>query len=393
MIAPPMPSRFCPQCGTAAVPKAKFCMECGTSLDGFRPAAGPDGWRLTTSGSVALGGLLLGGLAIWTAILSPEPPRPGPGAGRVAAAPPTVAAGGEMPPDHPAVTLPQEAKTLLDGIAARAKEQPKDKDAWLRYAQASYRAGQIDPAYLAQALTAYQHVVELAPGDTEAIRGLANVRYDQNEPQLAIPLYEKFLALKPDDLGARTDLATMYFYAGQASRAMAVYEDVLKRDPKFIQAHVNLGVTKHQQGDDKGALASLTTARDLATDEEMRKRIDSMIAGLGVAPAGGGTATASAPAPAGKGGSPFQSAVESAFKMHPIMGPRIVGFEWTGPGAGRVLVADFPMDNMPPAMRDKFTTRLGDTLRTARTENPIDGPVSVEIADAASKRVMVTVTP
>jgi hypothetical protein len=34
-----MPARFCPQCGTAVVPKAKFCIECGAPLAGGRVAA------------------------------------------------------------------------------------------------------------------------------------------------------------------------------------------------------------------------------------------------------------------------------------------------------------------------------------------------------------------
>ena len=75
------------------------------------------------------------------------------------------------------------------------------------------------------------------------------------------------------------------------------------------------------------------------------------------------------------------------------MGPRIVGFEWTAPGTGRVLVQNFPMDGMPPAVREKFTGRLGGELRSAAEAHPVDGAVRVEIADVASGSVMATVTP
>ena len=89
----------------------------------------------------------------------------------------------------------------------------------------------------------------------------------------------------------------------------------------------------------------------------------------------------------------FQRAVEDAFRAHPIMGPRIVRFAWSGPAAGRVLVRNFPMEGMPPAVREKFAARLGETLRTAQTTHGVDGPVRMEIADATTGTVMATVSP
>jgi hypothetical protein len=148
-------------------------------------------------------------------------------------------------------------------------------------------------------------------------------------------------------------------------------------------------VTLHQQGDDEGARASLVTARGLATDDDMRRKLDDMIAQVGGSPPPPAAATTGSTSPP----SPFQSDVEQAFRAHPIMGPRIVGFEWTGPAAGRVLVQNFPMEGMPPAVRDKFASHLGEQLRAAQSKNGVDGPVRMEIADASSGRVMATVTP
>src|SRR5262249_23710627 len=67
--------------------------------------------------------------------------------------------------------------------------------------------------------------------------------------------------------------------------------------------------------------------------------------------------------------SPFQRAVEDAFRAHQIMGPRITGFTWTAPGTGTVMVANFPMSGMPDAVKQKFTTRLSDALRDAATRH------------------------
>jgi tetratricopeptide (TPR) repeat protein len=386
-----MAARFCPQCGTAAVQNARFCIQCGAGLAGaHRPARG-GGWQLTAAGSSVLGFFLIAGLAIWTTILSPSPPKPGPGGGapRTAAAP-----GAGLPEGHPkvATTLPQEAKDFITDLAARTKEKPDDAAAWARLGQVYYRAAQLDAAYFAEAQAAFEHVLDLDPRNADALRGMANVHYDRDHHKEAIAFYERYLAQRPDDLGARTDLGTMYLSAGDAPRALAAYQDVLGRDPSFMQAHYNLAVLFHQKGDDAGALAELNRARGLATEDGVRRQIDEMIAALpGTAP---GPATPGAPAaPAGAAPSAFQTSIERALREHPIMGPKIVRFEWSGPGEGRAVVQNFPMEAMPPAVREKFTARLADTMRQAKSANTVDGPIRLEIADASSGAVMATVTP
>src|SRR5205809_535324 len=182
------------------------------------------------------------------------------------------------------------------------------------------------------------------------------------------------------------------FITDLAAKAKAKPDDI-KRNPSFLQAHYNLAVTYHGQGDDRAALGELEIARGLASEDGVRKQIDDMIAALrGEGPAPEDTRAAP---PTGAGGprTPFQGAVEQAFRTHPIMGPRIVRFEWTAPAAGRVLVQNFPMEGMPAAVREKFTGHLGDELRNAAAAHPVGGPVRVEIADVATGTVMATITP
>jgi len=388
-----MSVRFCAQCGTKAVAGAKFCTECGAPLAGDASASAASRWQLTTAGSAVLTLFLAAGLTVWTLILSPAAPRPGPGAGaaRPGAAPAGApSSGGEAKVRMP---LPAEAVSFIADLAAKAKAKPDDVETWLKLAQVEARAAQLDSAYQAAALAAFQHVLDRDRENADALRGLANLHYDRDDHAKAIPLFERYLTLRPDDPSARTDLATMYLYGGDAARAVATYKEVIKRNPSFLQAHYNLGVAYHGQGDDRAALGELEIARGLASEDGVRKQIDDMIAGLrgeGPAPEG---AAAAPPADGGGARSPFQAAVEQAFRTHPIMGPRIVRFEWTTPGAGRVLVQDFPMEGMPPAVREKFTGRLADELRSAAGAHPVDGAIRVEIADLATGTVMVTVAP
>jgi tetratricopeptide (TPR) repeat protein len=388
-----MSVRFCAQCGTKALAGAKFCTECGAALAGDGSASAASRWQVTTAGSAVLAVFLAAGLAIWTQILSPASPRPGPGAG---AARPAAARAGAPSPGGEAkarVPLPAEVVSFIADLAAKAKAKPDDVDMWLKLAQVDARAAQLDPAYQADALAAFQHVLDRDPKNADALRGVANIHYDRDDHAKAIPLFERYLALRPDDPSARTDLATMYLYDGDPARAIATYKDVIKRTPSFLQAHYNLAVTYHGQGDDRAALGELEIARGLASEDGVRKQIDDMIAKLrGEGPAPEGTPPAP-PADSGSARTLFQGAVEEAFRTHPIMGPRIVRFEWTAPGTGRVLVQNFPMEGMPPAVREKFTGRLANELRSAAGAHPVDGPVRVEIADLATGTVMATVAP
>ena len=387
-----MPARYCPGCGAKVVAAARFCAGCGTSLAGGTQGGGR---QLTAIGTAILGLFLAAGLAIWTLVLSPAQPHPGPGGGAPrggTAAASTGSPTAPLPEGHPAapVELPAEVKKFIVDLAAKAKEKPQDVEAWLKLGNVNARAAQLDPSYSGDALAAFQHVLELDPKNPDALRGLANIHYDRDDYRNDVPLFERYLALPPEDDSARTDLATMYLYGGDATRAIATYQEVLKRNPSFLQAHYNLAVTYHRQGNTPAAVKELETARGLATDDGARKQIDDMMASLRGEPTRPGTALAGDTAAAR---SPFQSAVETAFRGHPILGPRIVRFEWSAPAAGRVLVQNFPMEGMPPAVREKFAAHMAQELRTAQQTNAVDGPVRMEIADAASGTVMATVTP
>lgn len=401
-----MTIRFCPQCGTQALADARFCHACGAAFSGDAPAAARPtaaARRSLTLGASVLGAFLVAGLGIWTAILTPEPPRPAPGA--TASRPPqtggasagTNAAGGELPSGHPPVPteLPADVKDFIADLGRKAKDKPKDVDAWLTFARVNARAARIDRRYGGDGLEAYRHVLEIDAKNPEALRGIANLHYDREEHLQAIPYFEKYLAQKPDDSAAETDLATMYLYAGDPKRAIDTYKGVIKKNPSFIQAHYNLAVTLHQQGDDKAALEELQVARKLATDDDVRKQIDDLIAALqgGGAPRSPAVAGGTPPAAAGTARTPYQQAVEQAFRGHPIMGPRIVRFEWSSPVAGRVVLKDFPMEAMPAAVLEKFTGRLADELRGAQAAAKVDGAPRMELADASSGAVMATVTP
>ena len=420
---------FCPACGVAAEPASRFCSACGAA---FGAASGAATSRMVV-GTIALALLLFlgGGFWLYDRLAPPTRPfKPGEG-GPVASAPP-AAGGAEGAPDgqgHPPIQLPDEIKGYIANLAKETQAKPKDVGAWQTLARVQYRASRLDPSYSDQALKSYQHIVDLDPNNLEGLRGLGNVYYDTHERSKAGEYYGKYLAIKPDDPEVRTDLGTMYYENGQAPEAIAEYKRVIAANPSFFQAYFNLGIVYDAQGNSTEARAQLVKARDLAPDDNVKGRINALLdqtkdgtsfsqaaaaidaataqAAAGQADGGGAAggeagATAPAAAPAGQGvaaagGAPtatsFPDAVEQLFRGHPIAGPKVQKIEWPEPGHGRVIFANFPMDQMPPFMRDKYLDRMRGEIGEAQKRFQVKGPVSVDLVDQATGNVMARVEP
>ncbi len=447
--------KFCPQCGTRLPEGARFCAGCGRAVEALRAgieapraatrqstatrtqarasdvAPEPRGWREQLPGLAVLVLFLAVGLGLWVTILRPGAPTSS-APSRGGPPPQAAAGGGQMPAGHPPTTLPDEAKKFVASMVDKANAAPNDVDAWKAVAQVQARAAEIDPSYAAAALESYKHVLALAPDDDDAIRGLGNVYYDQQQFPQASEQYEAYVKKHPDDPSVKTDLATTYLYQRQFDRAVALYHAVLEKNPDFMQAHFNLGLALEAMGKHDEALAALAKARELAPDDQTRSQIDrvtaqlkgespprlaagdqGMTAGAGTAPGGGGaaaggpgggaggTAPPVAGGPGAGGGAPksqappatdFKSAVENGLRAHPILGPKITAIDWPEPTHARVTVANFPMQGMPEFARNLFKARLETILDDAKTRFATSGETSIELVDAATGASMEKVT-
>ena len=376
-----MSTHFCTQCGAKLLSDARFCAACGRPVGGGATPARRrfplERWApLLVVGTV----LVVAGTAVLVGARSAPPPN----------APPPRAAGqnaSAMPEGHPPVQIPDDVRKVIAKLADAAKGRPDDVEAWQQLGFVQYRAGQVDPAYLADAEATYTHLLELQPENLDALRALGNIAFDRDAPERAMDYYRRYLKLKPDDLSVQTDLATMLLSSKQIDAALKAYQDVLAKDPKFFQAQFNLAIAYRAAGDDAKALAALEHARELADDDATRQRVDALLARLK-----GGAAPEVATGEAAAAGGDLHSDVEAIFRSHPIVGPKLDRVEWPSADRARVLLREFPMDGMPPMVREKFTERIRSGIRDSRARNQVNTPVTVELVDAASGRVMATVT-
>src|SRR5580658_2600468 len=456
--------RFCPQCGAPLLAGAKFCVECGRALDVAAPGAG-EGARVGTAKRgrnsittafvfvfvlITIVGL---GAAGWIYMKTPEavreqvatapPPAVAPGASAPAASPAAAAANapatdqnaavnpaaggsqnGGLPPGHPTVELPTEARTFVDKIERDANARPKDVVAWNKFGAVAMRAAMFDQSYYGKAQDAYGHVLKLDPDNLDALRGIGDIDYDKQLYDEAIAAYEHYLKKKPDDPEVRTDLGTMYLYTGNADQAVVQYKKAIASKPGFFQAYYNMGIAYAQVNQADEAAATLKQALAFAPDDTARDQVKQLIAKLNGAPGASASnqaasaATASAqkqaaaaksPAAASSSGasvamakaSPaapasaeddFHDAVEEMIRGLPIAGPKVTSVEWPDKLKAKVFMDNFPMDQMPPFAKTKFETDLKAGIDTAKKDNKIASPVEVNIVDSASGKVMETIT-
>jgi hypothetical protein len=277
---------FCPKCGTRCEPQWHFCGHCGTAiaaegerLSGFR--------KSPAAGLAVFCALTFVGVGMWIQILEPKS-RTGPPGSPVTTSLMTrdkgaAGVGAVLPEGHPPIdrlALPEDVRTFIDNLAAEAEKRPRDATAWERLSEIQERAARVDGSYYLDAIESYRHLLELAPENTKALRGLAGIYYDLGKYGSARPYLEKYLTLQPNDPGARTDLATVRLRLGDVEQAIADYRGIIETNPGFIQAYLNLGVALHETGNDREALEALRRAREVATDEPMRARVERLIAQL-----------------------------------------------------------------------------------------------------------------
>jgi tetratricopeptide (TPR) repeat protein len=306
----------------------------------------------------------------------------------LANAPAQGGAPGNVPSGHPEVIkIPDEARKFIDELKAKADASPGDVAAWDRFGDAAERAAMFDPSYYPQAEDAYAHVLKLEPDNLPALHGIGNIDYDRRRYDQAIAAYEHYLSRKPDDARVRTDLGTMYLSSGNPDVAIVQYGKVLAAHPDFFEAYFNLGVAYADQQNKPVARSYFLKARALAPDDRARGETDHMLAAVGGPAAPGESAVA-----AGGNAATFQGAFEQMVRALPIAGPKVHGVHWSGDSRARVLMDEFPMDQMPPFATARFLTDLKSGTSDAMISHHVKGPVTVEIADASSNRVMQSVT-
>jgi tetratricopeptide (TPR) repeat protein len=391
------------------MPGAKFCVECGTPFDASTMPSAEPAVNLSLRSlpitaafvGVFLAIMVVGLLAAgWVMLRKPaqtasdSAPAAAPGsASNSMAGTAGNAAPGQLPPGHPKVQLPAEARTFIESVEKDAQAHPNDVAAWNKLGGVSTRAAMFDHSYYAKASDAYGHVLKIDPDNLEALRGIGDVDYDQDKFDQAIAAYEHYLKKKPDDPEVITDLGTMYLYTGNADQAVVQYHKALKIKPNMFQTYFNMGIAYAQQDKPADAQAALKKAEELAPDDTARKQVKEVVAkitGRGGQQMASNAASSSSAPPAAA--STFQGQIEQMVRGLPIAGPKVGSVEWPAQTTAKVLMNNFPMDQMPPFAKNKFLSDLKSGIDQAKKDYKVTAKVDVEIVDSTTGRVMETIS-
>lgn len=101
-------------------------------------------------------------------------------------------------------------------------------------------AAPIDPARVAT----LEARAKAEPANAAVRAELANLLYDGERYDLALPWYEAAFALDPTSSAVSNDLATCYHYTKQPDKALAQLDKSLKINPTDVQALLNQGVVR-----------------------------------------------------------------------------------------------------------------------------------------------------
>jgi tetratricopeptide (TPR) repeat protein len=426
--------RFCPQCGTPLTPGARFCVECGTELaasskesteTGARGIEAPNpslGSPATPLSETAEGGsqvsivpfvavfaaILVAGTLVAVLIMRQLPSRDRLLASAQQASSPAVSASNFNDTAHPQVKFPKEALDFIANLEHKAEANPSDLAAWNKLGDVYMRAALLDSSYYPKARDAYDHVLKIDPDNMGALRGIGNYDFDQRKYDEAIAAYEHYLSGKPDDPDVRTDLGTMYLSTNNPDQAVVQYQKVLDQHPQFFEAQFNLGVADGDLNKLADARTAFQRALKIAPSPEDRDRANQMLAdldkqssppanvnetandsGVGIVSSSPSSATASRQSNTSGG---FQDAMEQMLRGLPIAGPKVDSVQWPSPLDARVMMDNFPMDQMPPFAAAKFLGDLKSGIDSVKTSHKISSPVQVDICDSATGRVMQSLT-
>jgi cytochrome c-type biogenesis protein CcmH/NrfG len=394
--------RFCPHCGAPVVPAGKFCVECGRQLT---PSSGGGirGLPLTAAFIGVFLAILIVGLVVVYLIVPGTPQKV---ASIPQEAPPAAQqpqGDQSLPPGHPNVELPDEARKFIEQVQQDADAKPGDIAAWNKLGDVLLRASMLDPSYSPRAQAAYAHSLKLDPDNPDGLRGLGNLDFDRKNYDQAIAAYEHYLKERPDDPEVRTDLGTMYLYTNNPDQAVVQYKRAIKLKPEFFEAYFNMGIAYGDQNDAANARQALQHALKLAPDDDARSKVQEVMAKVTGAPApapreiaSASTANAkpAAPAPAGADSSPggFHDDVEEMVRNIPFAGPKVQAVKWPENLKAMVMMNNFPMDEMPPFAKQKFLSDLRDGIKTAKNTHNIKDTVVVDITNGATGEVMESVS-
>lgn len=371
----------CPRCQTAASNSSRFCAECGWDLR--RPAkAGLTLADTIKLASVAVVVWLVGWITQY--LLAGQPPQ------QIAAHSMPSAQNVRDTSAPSGATSKWQPSAELASALKQAEAKPQDLAGWR--AAADLILTELDqtetPAneLLFEAIDVLGRIIKIAPKDTDALAAMANIAFNQQALSKAIEYYERYLAIKKDDNEMRANYGMALARLGRFDEGLKQIQQVLSKEPKNFTARGYLAVTYSMKGDKEQALKAGEEALAVSPNAEARARLSDFLASVSAAGANqSGDATTQ---DANRNSAPATvDSIVSIVRDSPVAGPKYARFEVNSDKDLIIEMNDFPMDKMPPFVRQQFSEKIHAKLIEVDPKEV----KSVRMVDSANKSVLVEI--
>lgn len=385
--------KYCHSCGHDLPPSAKFCPECGTKLAEVRR---PLGVKDVTKVLLVGLGLFGFGWATQSSLAGKKPERPFE----------TASAGHAPGGGH---TLPAQTDPEIKSLRAAAEADRGNKEPWRALVTALYERLQkeedpVKSGLIFEIIDGLRAILEIDPKDKDALLAMADVSFNQQAFSKAADFYKAYLEVEPKDVSTRARYASSLTFLGRYDDSVSELERAIAEDPKNFSAFAYLAITYAQMGKTQDAIAMGDKVLALAPDDEARARFSKFIDSVKEKASSGKTVeggheghdhlhdhdhphehdAAEAKAPRAEPekvaifASPIQQVIDHV-KANSVAGPKLSEAKFDeNSGTLTFLFRSFPMQAMPPFVRDKFVNGVKEKASTA------SGIKTVVFADAES---------
>ena len=253
-----------------------------------------------------------------------------------------------------------------------------------------------------QAVVQYKKAVATKPGFFQAYYNMGIAYAQENKPAEAATTLKQALTLAPDDTARKQVKDLIAKLTGAPITVVGAASQVASpaASPAAQAARIAAAASPAAQVSRKAASspAAKSTAARAASSVAVAAAESSSVASSSAASAKSSASpaavkpSAEATPNAAQSMKDFHGAIEQMVKGLPIAGPKVSTVQWPEQLKGRVLMDNFPMDQMPPFAKTKFLDDLKAGIDAAKSDNDISSPVELDIVDSASGHIMETIT-
>lgn len=244
---------------------------------------------------------------------------------------------------------PSNKSLDLSKLEIDYEKNPDSQEAAILYANALFESGMIEGAAdnLKRAVGIYHEILERDPKQSDALLGLGTLSLHVGVSDKALEYYLRYIEVRPDDISIASNLALAEARSGKKDAALERLDGILTKNPDFVIAMVTKGLILSESGDKDAARALWLKAEELEENEVLKQRISSLIVSSLKSNTQGGIEIKKS-----------NTEIKDFFRNHPIVGAKVWDIFDEEGSVLKVLLKDFPVNDMPEFAKTKFENSI-----------------------------------